>query len=56
MEEKVKRVLEEKVRPFLLADGGDIEYVDFKYGKLRVRFFRCLQSLPFCLVNFQRAG
>jgi len=53
MEEKVKRVLEEKIRPFLLADGGDIEYVDFKDGKLRVRFLGACKACPFAWLTFK---
>jgi Fe-S cluster biogenesis protein NfuA len=29
MKEEIKKYIEEKVRPFLVADGGNIEFVDF---------------------------
>lgn len=37
MEEKISEVLE-KIRPYLLNDGGDIEYVDYKDGICYLRF------------------
>ena len=53
MKEKVKKVLEEKIKPFLLADGGDIEYVDFKDGKLRVRLLGACKACPFAWLTFK---
>ncbi len=29
MKEEIKKYIEEKIRPFLVADGGNIEFVDF---------------------------
>ena len=34
--EEIKKVIE-KLRPYLQRDGGDIEYVDFKYGIVFVK-------------------
>ena len=37
MKEKITEVLE-RVRPYLINDGGDIEYVDYKDGVCYLRF------------------
>ena len=37
MKEKVTEVLE-RIRPYLINDGGDIEYVDYKDGICYLRF------------------
>ena len=37
MKEKVLEVLE-RIRPYLINDGGDIEYVDYKDGTCYLRF------------------
>lgn len=45
MEEQVKEVLE-KLRPFLLRDGGDVELVDIEDGIVRVRLMGACGSCP----------
>lgn len=35
MEEKLKTVIDE-IRPFLQRDGGDVEFVDYKDGIVKV--------------------
>ena len=37
MEEKILKVLD-RVRPYLINDGGDIEFVDFKDGVCYLKF------------------
>ncbi|HNX91191.1 MAG TPA: NifU family protein [Candidatus Omnitrophota bacterium] len=37
MEEKVKTVIREKIRPILQRDGGDIEFLGVKDGMAQVR-------------------
>lgn len=39
MKDKILKVIEEKIRPYLEADGGGIEFVDFDEasGTVRVR-------------------
>ncbi len=37
MKEKIESVLE-RLRPYLINDGGDIEYVDYKDGVCYLRF------------------
>ncbi|MEA3429068.1 MAG: NifU family protein, partial [Thermodesulfobacteriota bacterium] len=36
MQEKIKETID-KIRPMLQADGGDVEFVDFKDGVVTVR-------------------
>lgn len=36
-EEKIKNVLNEKIRPMLQADGGDLHYVGLEGNKVRVQ-------------------
>jgi Fe-S cluster biogenesis protein NfuA len=39
MKEKIQQVIDEKIRPYLEADGGGIEFVDFDEasGTVKVR-------------------
>lgn len=37
MEEKINKVLD-KLRPFLIADGGDVELVEYKDNIVYLRF------------------
>ncbi len=37
MEDEIKKVLEEEIRPALEADGGGIEYVGLEDGVVKVR-------------------
>ncbi|MGC8926591.1 MAG: NifU family protein [Myxococcota bacterium] len=30
MKEEIKKYIEEKIRPFLVADGGNIQFVDYE--------------------------
>ncbi|WP_347548973.1 NifU family protein [Pseudalkalibacillus hwajinpoensis] len=45
MEEQVQDVLN-KLRPFLLRDGGDVELVDIEDGVVRVRLMGACGSCP----------
>ncbi|MFC7394300.1 NifU family protein [Scopulibacillus cellulosilyticus] len=45
MHEQVEEVLE-KLRPFLLRDGGDVELVDVEDGVVRVRLMGACGSCP----------
>ncbi|MBM7646085.1 Fe-S cluster biogenesis protein NfuA [Scopulibacillus daqui] len=45
MREQVEEVLE-KLRPFLLRDGGDVELVDIEDGVVRVRLMGACGSCP----------
>ncbi|GAA3319965.1 hypothetical protein GCM10020331_029040 [Ectobacillus funiculus] len=45
MFEEVQEVLD-KLRPFLLRDGGDVELVDIEEGIVKITFDGCLRQLP----------
>ncbi|GAE30309.1 NifU family protein [Alkalihalobacillus hemicellulosilyticus] len=45
MTEQVKEVLD-KLRPFLLRDGGDVELVDVEDGIVKVRLLGACGSCP----------
>ncbi|MED4164931.1 NifU family protein, partial [Halalkalibacterium halodurans] len=45
MHEQVKEVLD-KLRPFLLRDGGDVELVDVEDGIVKVRLLGACGSCP----------
>ncbi len=53
MEENIKKVLKERVRPTLQADGGDIEFVDFQDGILKVRFLGACAMCPFAQLTLK---
>ncbi|EIT85651.1 nitrogen fixation protein NifU [Fictibacillus macauensis ZFHKF-1] len=45
MREQVEEVLD-KLRPFLLRDGGDVELVDIEEGIVKVRLMGACGSCP----------
>ncbi|MFC0187697.1 NifU family protein [Fictibacillus aquaticus] len=45
MHEQVEEVLD-KLRPFLLRDGGDVELVDIEEGVVKVRLMGACGSCP----------
>ncbi|MCM3718773.1 NifU family protein [Fictibacillus phosphorivorans] len=45
MREQVEEVLD-KLRPFLLRDGGDVELVDIEDGVVKVRLMGACGSCP----------
>jgi Fe-S cluster biogenesis protein NfuA len=45
MQEQVKEVLD-KLRPFLLRDGGDVELVDIEDGIVKLRLLGACGSCP----------
>lgn len=54
MEDKIKEVLEE-IRPSLQADGGDIEFVQFKEGILTVRLTGACHGCPMSQLTLKTA-
>lgn len=48
MEQIEKKIVEilEKIRPFLVDDGGDIEFVEFKDGIVYVKMLGHCQNCP----------
>ncbi len=53
MREKVEKVIEE-IRPFLQADGGDIELVDVQDGVVKVRLVGACGSCPMSQMTLKR--
>lgn len=49
LEEKIENIIEEKVRPTLLMDGGDIQFVDFnkESGVVSVKLSGHCRMCPF---------
>lgn len=45
MQEKIKETID-KIRPMLQADGGDVEFVDFKDGVVKVRLKGACAGCP----------
>jgi len=45
MREKVEKVLD-KIRPSLMADGGNVELVDVEDGKVKVRLTGACSGCP----------
>ena len=45
MKEKVQKALE-KIRPALQADGGDVEFVDYEDGVVKVRLQGACAGCP----------
>ena len=52
LETKVKKALEE-VRPQLQADGGDIEYVGFDNGTVKVKLKGSCSGCPMSAMTLQ---
>ncbi|MDG6223063.1 MAG: NifU family protein [Candidatus Bathyarchaeota archaeon] len=52
LEERVKKALEQ-VRPQLQADGGDIEYVGFDNGVVKVKLKGACNGCPMSAMTLQ---
>ena len=46
MEEQVKQLINEKIKPILQRDGGDVELVGVEDGKVKVRLQGACGSCP----------
>jgi Fe-S cluster biogenesis protein NfuA len=46
MEEKIKKIIEEKIRPALQMDGGDIDFVGMDGNKVKVRLKGACHGCP----------
>jgi Fe-S cluster biogenesis protein NfuA len=53
MEEKIKQVIEEKIRPALQMDGGDIEFVGMDGNKVQVRLRGACCGCPSAAMTLQ---
>jgi len=52
MKEKIEEVLD-KIRPSLQADGGDVEFVDYEDGIVKVRLQGACSGCPMALVTLK---
>ncbi len=53
MIEKINAVLDE-IRPTLQADGGDVEFIDFKDGVVLVRMKGACGNCPMSMVTLKQ--
>ncbi|MEA3249221.1 MAG: NifU family protein [Patescibacteria group bacterium] len=55
MEDKIRQALE-RIRPALLSDGGDLEFVSFdpESGKCEVRFLGSCAGCPFAQMTLKQ--
>ena len=52
LKEDIERVLEE-VKPYLQADGGDVELVSVEEGVVKVRFLGGCSGCPFRVITLK---
>ncbi|MBD3262361.1 MAG: NifU family protein [Candidatus Altiarchaeales archaeon] len=52
-EEEIKKELE-KIRPMLQMDGGDVEYVDYEEGVLKVRLTGMCRGCPMSQITLKQ--
>ena len=53
MEEKIQKIIEEKVRPALQMDGGDIEFVGMDGNNVKVRLTGACHGCPSAAMTLQ---
>jgi len=53
MKEKVEKVLNERIRPALQADGGDVELVDVEGGVVKVKLLGRCGGCPFSTMTIK---
>lgn len=53
MEEQIKKVIEEKIRPALQMDGGDIEFVGLDGNTVKVRLQGACHGCPSAAMTLQ---
>ena len=53
MEEKIKKVIEERIRPALQMDGGDIEFVGMDGNRVKVRLTGACHGCPSAAITLQ---
>jgi Fe-S cluster biogenesis protein NfuA len=53
MEEKIRKIIEEKVRPALKMDGGDIEFVELEGNNVKVRLTGACHGCPSAAMTLQ---
>lgn len=53
MEERIKKVIEERIRPALQMDGGGIEFVGMEGNKVKVRLTGACHGCPSAAITLQ---
>jgi Fe-S cluster biogenesis protein NfuA len=53
MEEEIKKVIEDKIRPALQMDGGDIEFVELDGKTVKVRLQGACSGCPSAAMTLQ---
>jgi Fe-S cluster biogenesis protein NfuA len=53
MEEKIKTIIQEKIRPALQMDGGDIEFVSLEGNTVKVRLRGACSGCPSAAMTLQ---
>ena len=53
MEEKIKKIIEERIRPALQMDGGDIDFVGMDGNKVNVRLKGACHGCPSAAMTLQ---
>jgi len=46
LKEKIKGILEEEIRPILNMDGGDVEFLDYDNGIVKVHLVGACNGCP----------
>ena len=52
---ELKKQITEKVRPALVMDGGNIEYVDYNNGVLKVKLLGSCHGCPMASITLKNA-
>ena len=52
---EIKKQITEKIRPALVMDGGNIEFVDYDDGILKVRLLGACHGCPMASITLKNA-
>ena len=52
---EIKKQITEKIRPALVMDGGNIEFVDYDDGVLKVRLLGACHGCPMASITLKNA-
>ncbi len=53
--QEIKKQITEKIRPILVMDGGNIEFVDYQDGILKVKLLGHCHGCPMAGITLQNA-
>ena len=54
--EKIKEIIKTKIRPMLVMDGGNIEFVDYKKGVVSVKLLGNCRGCPLSAITLKNTG